>query len=100
MPLMGREIFVRVASLGMPPSPSPSPDAAHAQHQQPSKTEGLSGDKASVMHAEAEAEDALAAARDAESLTRSIQSVVPSRQQAMLATGVSFAPALHLPQVG
>lgn len=78
MPLMGREIFVRVASLGMPPVPSASPDAANAQHQQ-SKTEGPSGDKASIMHAEVEAEDALTAARDAESLTRSIQSVIPPR---------------------
>jgi len=95
MPLMDREIFVRVASLGMPPAPLPSPDAAHAQRQQPSKAEWLSGDKASVMHAEAEAEDALAAARDAESLTRSIQSVVPSRSQAMLAAGFSVALAPH-----
>lgn len=78
MPLMGREIFVRVASLGVPPVPSASSEAAQAQPQQQSKAGGPSGD-ASIMHAEVEADDALTAARDAESLTRSIQSVIPSR---------------------
>lgn len=98
MPLMGREVFVRVASLGMPPT-APVLEASQAQQQQRSKTDGLSGDKATVLHAEAEAEDALVAARDAESLTRSIQSVVPLRPYAMLAAGDSVVQALPPPQL-
>jgi len=89
MPLMGREVFVRVASFDLPPAPpTPSP---HVQQQQSSSRETL-------MHAEADAQDALRAARDADSLTRSIQAVVPSRPEAMLEAEVSVAQALPAPQ--